>query len=177
MCFDSETVRGRLGYAFDNVLLYGTGGWAWSSNQYIRTQLTGTLNLATAGTDEAVNTYLSGWTAGGGVAVAFAQNWNVFAEYRYTELRVVHRHAAVLAAVHDFDEQRSANRCRGELQVQLGAPPSAGATLFDRVARRFLDCQTGTPTRRLPFAAFDRLERGLCRWRWRLWLGRIAMEH
>ena len=23
--FDSETVRGRLGYAFDNVLLYGTG--------------------------------------------------------------------------------------------------------------------------------------------------------
>ncbi len=82
--FDSETVRGRLGYAFDNVLLYGTGGWAWSSNQYIRTQLTGALNLATAGTDEAVNTYLAGWTAGGGIAVAFAQNWNAFAEYRYT---------------------------------------------------------------------------------------------
>ena len=82
--FDSETVRGRLGYAFDNVLFYGTGGWAWSSNQYIRTQLTGTLNLATAGTDEAVNTYLGGWTAGAGVAVAFAQNWNAFAEYRYT---------------------------------------------------------------------------------------------
>ena len=82
--FDSETVRGRLGYAVDNVLLYGTGGWAWSSNQFIRTQLTGTLNLATAGTEEAVNKYLSGWTAGGGVAFAFAQNWNVFAEYRHT---------------------------------------------------------------------------------------------
>jgi opacity protein-like surface antigen len=83
--FDSETVRGRLGYAFDNVLLYGTGGWAWSSDQFIRTQLTGTLNLATAGTDEAVNAYLGGWTAGAGVAVAFAQNWNAFAEYRYTD--------------------------------------------------------------------------------------------
>ena len=82
---DSESVRGRLGYAFDNILLYGTGGWAWSSNQYIRTQLTGALNLATAGTDEAVNTYLGGWTAGGGVAVALAQNWNVFAEYRYVD--------------------------------------------------------------------------------------------
>src|ERR1019366_10544314 len=23
------TIRGRLGYAFDNVLLYGTGGFAW----------------------------------------------------------------------------------------------------------------------------------------------------
>ena len=83
--FDSESVRGRLGYAFDNILLYGTGGWAWSSDQYIRTQLTGTLNLATAGTDEAVNTYLGGWTAGGGIAVALAQNWNVFAEYRYID--------------------------------------------------------------------------------------------
>ncbi len=82
--FDSETVRARLGYALDNILLYGTGGWAWSNNQYVRTQLTGTLNLATAGTDEAVNTYLGGWTAGAGVAVAFAQNWNAFAEYRYT---------------------------------------------------------------------------------------------
>ncbi len=83
--FDSETLRGRLGYALDNVLLYGTGGWAWSSNQYIRTQLTGTVNLATAGTEEAVNRYLGGWTAGAGVAVAFAQNWNAFVEYRYTD--------------------------------------------------------------------------------------------
>ena len=82
--FDCETVRGRIGYAADNILLYGTAGWAWSSNQYIRTQLTGTFNQATAGTDEAVNTYLSGWTAGGGVAIAFAQNWNAFAEYRHT---------------------------------------------------------------------------------------------
>jgi opacity protein-like surface antigen len=83
--FDSETVRGRLGYAFDNVLLYGTGGWAWSNGQFVRTQLGGTVNLATAGTDEAVNKYLSGWTLGGGAALAIAQNWNVFAEYRYTD--------------------------------------------------------------------------------------------
>ncbi len=83
--FDSESVRARLGYARENVLLYATGGWAWSSDQYIRTQLAGTLNLATAGTDEAVNSYLSGWTAGGGIAVAFAQDWSAFAEYRYTD--------------------------------------------------------------------------------------------
>ena len=67
------------------MLLYGTAGWAWSSNQYVRTQLTGTLNNATAGADEAVNQYSSGWTAGAGVSVAVAQNWNVFAEYRYTD--------------------------------------------------------------------------------------------
>jgi opacity protein-like surface antigen len=83
--FDSETIRGRLGYAVDNVLLYGTAGWSWSSNQYVRTQLTGALSNATAGADEAVNKYLSGWTAGVGVSIAVAQNWDVFAEYRYTD--------------------------------------------------------------------------------------------
>jgi opacity protein-like surface antigen/outer membrane receptor protein involved in Fe transport len=82
--FDGETARARLGYAVDNILLYGTGGLAWSNNQYIRTQLTGTLNLATPGTEEAVNKYLTGWTAGAGVAFAFEQHWNAFAEYRYT---------------------------------------------------------------------------------------------
>jgi opacity protein-like surface antigen len=81
--FDSETARARLGYAIDNILLYGTGGLAWSSNQYIRTQLTGTFNQATAGTEEAVNKYLSGWIAGAGLTIAFAQNWNAFVEYRY----------------------------------------------------------------------------------------------
>ena len=82
--FDSETVRGRIGYAADNILFYTTGGFAWSNAQFVRTQLTGTLNNATAGADEAVNKGLLGWTGGAGLAYAFAQNWNVFAEYRYT---------------------------------------------------------------------------------------------
>ena len=56
---------------------------AWSNAQFVRTQLTGTLNNATARADEAVNIGLLGWTGGGGIAYAFAQNWNVFAEYRY----------------------------------------------------------------------------------------------
>jgi outer membrane immunogenic protein len=82
--FDSETIRGRIGYASDNMLFYATGGLPWSNDQFVRTQLTGTLNNATAGADEAVNKGLLGWTGGGGIAYAFAQNWNVFAEYRYT---------------------------------------------------------------------------------------------
>jgi opacity protein-like surface antigen len=82
--FDSETIRGRIGYAANNILFYATGGFAWSNAQFVRTQLTGTLNDATAGADEAVNKGLLGWTGGGGIAYAFAQNWNVFAEYRYT---------------------------------------------------------------------------------------------
>jgi opacity protein-like surface antigen/outer membrane receptor protein involved in Fe transport len=82
--FDSETIRGRIGYASDNILFYATGGFAWSNDQFVRTQLSGTLNNATAGADEAANEGLLGWTVGAGIAYAFAQNWNAFAEYRHT---------------------------------------------------------------------------------------------
>jgi outer membrane immunogenic protein len=80
----SGTVRGRLGYAIDTVLLYATGGWAWSTGSATRTQLLGITGLATPGTIERTSVNLSGWTGGGGVAWAFARNWDVFAEYRYT---------------------------------------------------------------------------------------------
>src|SRR4029077_5419064 len=45
--FDNETVRGAIGYAAENVLFYATSGFAWSNAQFVRTQLTGTLNGAT----------------------------------------------------------------------------------------------------------------------------------
>lgn len=85
----SGTVRGRLGYAFDTLLLYGTGGWAWSTGSNTRTQVVGTVGLATPGTVETVSTSHSGWTAGGGLDYAFARNWDVFAEYRYTSFQAI----------------------------------------------------------------------------------------
>jgi len=83
----SGTLRGRLGYAIDRVLLYGTGGWAWSSGNATRTQNSGTVGNAVAGTTENVNITPEGWTAGGGGAFAVTQNLNVFAEYRYTNVK------------------------------------------------------------------------------------------
>jgi outer membrane immunogenic protein len=44
----------------------------------------GRVGNAVAGTVESINGVRNGWTVGGGAAYAFAQNWNVFAEYRYT---------------------------------------------------------------------------------------------
>jgi outer membrane immunogenic protein len=80
------TVRGRLGYAFDNVLLYATGGWAWNTGTATRTQ-TGTplTGNTVVGTVESVNVNRNGWTVGAGLAWAFLPNWNVFGEYRYTD--------------------------------------------------------------------------------------------
>jgi len=72
------TLRGRVGVALGstgNVLLYGTGGWAW-----------GRLNIQTVnavlGTNGTTNTP-NGWTAGAGVEWGFLPNWSAKLEYLY----------------------------------------------------------------------------------------------
>jgi outer membrane immunogenic protein len=81
------TVRGRLGYAADALLVYATGGWLWNSGSRTRTQVLGAVNGATAGTVETVSTHNTGWVVGAGLDYAFARNWDVFAEYRYASLQ------------------------------------------------------------------------------------------
>jgi outer membrane immunogenic protein len=65
------SVTGRLGYAWDRVLLYAKGGGAWESDDY----------NATAGT--AVSDTRTGWTLGGGGEYAFTDWLTGFAEYDY----------------------------------------------------------------------------------------------
>jgi opacity protein-like surface antigen len=81
------TVRGRLGYALDTVLLYGTGGWAYNTGSATRTQILGTVGTATPGIVETTSTSHNGWTVGGGLAYAFWRNWNLFGEYRYSSFQ------------------------------------------------------------------------------------------
>ncbi|MGA7803092.1 outer membrane protein [Bradyrhizobium sp.] len=71
------TVRGRVGYAIDQVLLYGTGGFAWADTK---------LSVSTLGTTISDSNVLTGWTAGAGVEVMFAPKWSVKAEYLYRSL-------------------------------------------------------------------------------------------
>ena len=71
---DMGTVRGRVGYAFDQVLIYGTGGYAWADNR-----MTASL-LGVSVSDSHIH---SGWTVGAGVEVMFAPKWSVKAEYLY----------------------------------------------------------------------------------------------
>ncbi|GJD78994.1 hypothetical protein NBEOAGPD_2214 [Methylobacterium gregans] len=58
------TVRGRLGYAFDRILVYGTGGFAYGSGSTDRSF--GGFN----GNDD----FRTGWAAGGGVEWALAND-------------------------------------------------------------------------------------------------------
>ncbi len=71
------SIRGRLGLAFDRVLVYGTGGVAFASIQHSVTDFTGF--------DESHTTGRVGWTAGGGVEYAIDNNWSARVEYRYTD--------------------------------------------------------------------------------------------
>jgi outer membrane immunogenic protein len=67
------TLRGRAGYAFNNILLYGTAGLAY-----------GGLKGELAGVGE--NKTHIGWAGGIGMEVGFAPNWSAKAEYLYMDL-------------------------------------------------------------------------------------------
>lgn len=70
------TVRGRLGWAVDNVLLYGTGGMAIVDGKVSATALG-----ITASTEKSH----IGWTAGAGLEWAFAPHWAAKVEYLYMD--------------------------------------------------------------------------------------------
>jgi outer membrane immunogenic protein len=72
------SVTGRLGYAFDNVLLYAKGGVAMAADRY---DVTGSFAGAPFGFVGLENRF--GWTAGGGVEWAFSPHWSASVEYDY----------------------------------------------------------------------------------------------
>jgi outer membrane immunogenic protein len=84
-----STVRGRLGYAFDRTLVYATGGLAMGEYSVTRTQTTGMVGAATAGTAENYSDLRLGWAAGLGMEYAFSDNWNARLEYLYASLQKV----------------------------------------------------------------------------------------
>jgi outer membrane immunogenic protein len=72
------SVRGRLGYAADRVMLYLSGGAAFLSSE---TSIP-TTGISFGGDDTRV-----GWTAGAGIDYAFTNNWFTGLEYRYSQFQ------------------------------------------------------------------------------------------
>jgi len=68
------TVRGRVGYAFDRIMPYFTGGLALGNIEATTPFFVG---------KDATN---AGWTVGGGLEVAIMNNWTAKAEYLYVDL-------------------------------------------------------------------------------------------
>lgn len=80
-----STVRARIGLAWDRVLVYATGGLAYGGfDAYTHVD---SLPGAVAG-PEWVGAYDEnrfGWTVGGGIEWAFANNWTAKAEFLYLD--------------------------------------------------------------------------------------------
>jgi outer membrane immunogenic protein len=76
------TATGKLGYAWDRVLVYGKGGGAWVGNANPTLTVNGA-PAAVAGS----STNNFGWTAGFGVEWAFAGGWSARAEYDFIGLQ------------------------------------------------------------------------------------------
>lgn len=68
------TARARVGYAFDRIMPYVTGGAAFGNIKATQTGLPSTDDTKV------------GWTLGGGVEAAFAPNWSAKIEYLYVDL-------------------------------------------------------------------------------------------
>jgi len=68
------TVRGRFGFTYQQVLFYGTGGFAWADER---------ASGAGLGVSLSETKTRTGWTAGGGMEVMFAPHWSVKGEYLY----------------------------------------------------------------------------------------------
>jgi outer membrane immunogenic protein len=71
------TFRPRVGYAWDRVLLYGTGGIAGAN---VQTELSGL---------PPQTNFDFGWTAGAGLEWAFTDNWRFKVEYLFVDLGTV----------------------------------------------------------------------------------------
>jgi outer membrane immunogenic protein len=76
------TATGKLGYAWDRVLVYGKGGGAWVGADNPNLTVNG---LGTTLTSSTTTNF--GWTAGVGVEWAFAGNWSARIEYDFIGLQ------------------------------------------------------------------------------------------
>ena len=79
-----STARGRVGYAFNNWLVYGTGGFAWTHDSSTRTVLASTVP-ALVGQSSTSSGTLNGWTVGAGVEYGFTQHWIGRLEYLHMD--------------------------------------------------------------------------------------------
>jgi len=76
------TVRPRLGYAFDRLMVYATAGLAVMHADYAQTLTNITGGLSGSGLTSA-NVTRAGWSAGAGLEYGLNRNWSVTAEYLY----------------------------------------------------------------------------------------------
>ena len=72
-------LRGRVGYALDRTLIYGTAGYAGALARFIESP-------GTLGEEDKILRMRHGWTAGIGIEVALSSGWSAKLEYLHDQL-------------------------------------------------------------------------------------------
>lgn len=117
------TVRARAGLTFDRVLVYGTGGLA-----YGKVDVSQALVFPAESYSSSASVTKTGWTAGGGIEWAFANNWSARLEYLYYDLGTVTSSATGaptntgFLVGKDFDVRGSIARAAINYKFDWGAP-------------------------------------------------------
>jgi outer membrane immunogenic protein len=107
------SVRGRAGFALNDLLLYGTGGWAFGSVRNTSTN---------GGLVDAFTVSKSGWTVGRGAEYAVSPNWSAKLEYRYTDLGDTARPAPTNGAA-PYSVSNTSQAVTIGLNYKWGGPP------------------------------------------------------
>ena len=99
---DIATLRGRLGYAFDRVMIFGTAGAAFVD---VRGSITADCRLAGCGVDGLrllssanISGYRTGWVAGAGLEWMVSPNWIVRGEYLHIDAGTISSELATCSA-------------------------------------------------------------------------------
>jgi outer membrane immunogenic protein len=80
------TVRARAGFAWDSLLIYGTGGLAYGDLRASARQTENQGGPTTFDWSGATSDTKVGWTAGAGIEYAVNSNWIIGAEYLHVDL-------------------------------------------------------------------------------------------
>ena len=118
------SLRGRAGYDMGSWTPFVTGGIAWASTRYSRTDLT------TGNEDASPSNIRVGWTAGGGLDYRLDRRWTTRFEYLYTNLGL--SGLVFGSAPARYDSQYSLNQFRVGLNYKFGVEDENKATADDR---------------------------------------------
>ena len=127
----SGTLRGRIGFAPNlgttHWLFYATGGFAYSFDQFTRTQIAGLPAGGTAVPGQTENLFLVprvGGVAGAGVELALPSNWSARIEYLFTDYGS--RNVTFPAGAQHFSSDLNVSELRFGLNYKLNGDPSSG---------------------------------------------------
>ena len=151
------TVRGRVGYAAGSWLFYATGGFAWTYDRLMLTQLD-------SGATNSHFLWRLGWAAGLGVEIPVAPNWTARLEYLLTEYGT----SSVIfpAGSQRFDSNFSLQELRAGVNYRFGddGAPARSLTTGSAVPADLVDFHgqatfvwQGYPAIRSPYTGINSL--------------------